>query len=39
MPPGAQRINKAGENGMIRGHQEGFGPNQLCGESPNISGE
>jgi hypothetical protein len=39
MPPGAQRISKAGEKGNTIGHHEGFGPNQLCGELPKISGE
>lgn len=39
MPPGAHRIRSAGEKGNIAGHQVGFGPNQLCGELPNSSGE
>jgi hypothetical protein len=39
MPPGAHKISRAGEKGRIMGHQEGWGPNQLCGELPNISGE
>ena len=29
----------AGDQGSHSGHQPGFGPNQLCGESPNSSGE
>ena len=39
MPPGAQRINNAGEKGNINGHHEGLGPNQLWEEPPKISGE
>jgi hypothetical protein len=32
-------MSNAGENNNECGHHAGFGPNQLCGESPKISGE
>jgi hypothetical protein len=38
-PPGAHKINSAGENGNAAGHHSGFGPKSACGELPKSSGE
>jgi hypothetical protein len=32
-------MSNAGEKGSQVGHATGFGPNQLCGDEPKISGE
>ena len=32
-------LKKAGEKGRLSGYQPGFGPNQLCRESPKRRGE
>jgi hypothetical protein len=32
-------MSSAGEKGSHAGQAAGFGPNQLCGEFPKISGD